>query len=239
MKKFLSLVVLAGLVYFGAQFNAARHRDEPFEPSHKTSYQAKTSHLLALVNEGEIHGHCTATAVGPHALLTADHCLEGKPDAVKLDLSRRTYTITKILRDHNEHVVIIVDGPVFAAIQPFKFRDAKIGEHEFYYGNGGLAYPADCKSGIVVDQYDPSDLDKDAGVRWYSNGSIPGDSGSAVYGDDGSILTLVTMHFTEESLLTSKSLMVGYSLRFTPAQVLEAQDFKTVGERDSFILLKR
>lgn len=230
MKKFLfvTLLLIAG-VYGGVIFNAQRHINDPINPNHVAAQQAKTSHMLNLKSEEGLYGWCTGTAIAPHAILTAEHCAEhGELSKVALDYGLQDYKVTQILHDKNEHVILLLDGPALTDIQEYKTREPKIGEHEFFYGFGGKEYPAKLKSGVVLDEYDPSEANKANGLMYYSAASIPGDSGAAVYGDDGSMLTLVTFHVSQEYLLTSKAIMGGYALRFTPKQIEKAKKYVDV-----------
>ena len=232
MKKclFIILLLVAG-IYGGAQFNAYRHIDDPIVASHVPAPEEKTSHLLTLKERGDFggfskYGYCTGTVIAPHAILTAEHCTEnGSLAALEMDYGLETYHVKQILKDHNEHVILLLDGPAFVNIQEYKTRAPKTGEHEFFYGCGGVVYPPHKTSGVVVNEFDPSEVNANGGLAYYSSISIPGDSGSAVYGDDGSILTLVTFHLTEHYLLTDKSVMGGYALKFTPAQIKKAKEY--------------
>lgn len=51
-------------------------------------------------------GKCSGTAVGPHLLLTAEHCLV---DATSLSLNGEQVAVKKVYRDGNDHVLVVVD----------------------------------------------------------------------------------------------------------------------------------
>jgi hypothetical protein len=50
-------------------------------------------------------GSCSGTAIGPHALLGAEHCFAGS----KLKrVDGKPVTVRKIIRDHADHVIVLV-----------------------------------------------------------------------------------------------------------------------------------
>lgn len=146
-------------------------------------------------DKGRVDGYCTGTAVGPHALLTALHCDEGESDTISLDLSVRKYHINGHLYDGRDHIIYHLDGPEFKNIVTIKERPAKLGEEVVSYGNGHRDYPSHTYVGrVVVDDNggDISDIDAADQVACFSLPVVSGDSGSAVYGKDGSLVALVT-----------------------------------------------
>lgn len=52
-------------------------------------------------------GVCSATAVGHHTVLTAEHCLEGDIEGVRFN--GRTARVTRIERDGNDHALLTTD----------------------------------------------------------------------------------------------------------------------------------
>lgn len=49
---------------------------------------------------------CSATAIGPHALLGAAHCFEW-PYTLTIHMQR--IPVTKVMLDGNDHIILIVD----------------------------------------------------------------------------------------------------------------------------------
>lgn len=232
MNKFLGLLVMA-LVLFGARQEYIKSTaNAPAVVNRPSNQQARTSHRIAMYTEQEVkQGACTGTAIAYHAILTARHCIDSDTESIRIDLARRQYHIYKEIKDENEHIILLIDGPKLTDVQPYKHRMPKVGEHEFFYGFGGGDYPAHCASGVVLDEFDPSEANVVEGVSYHSAESIPGDSGSAVYADDGSILTLVSMHMDYSTLFTTKIIMVGYDLRFTEDQIKLAQAYEHVADK--------
>lgn len=191
----------------------------PYIKPHPVTIQQKASHMLGMADKnGDVIGVCTGTVIGPHAILTADHCDHNEEfPKVKIDYSFQQYDIVLTETDGNEHTILILDGPEFHDIAPYNVRTAKIGEHAYIVGNGGREYPGVRKDGKVIEEYDPSEVDKAAGIAYFDIHWIPGDSGSAIYGLDGSIVALVTFHRGWEG--------AGFALRFEPHVISLVQNF--------------
>jgi hypothetical protein len=140
-------------------------------------------------------GQCTATAVGPHALLTAAHCNESDLTTVTLDLSMKKFHLLSKTIDGRDHVIYIVDGQEFHNFVPLQpgAHPAGTFEHVYLYGSGGGAYPPQYKEGYrSFAVQDVSEVDQADGLVYYTIHVIPGDSGSAIYGEDGRIIAVTT-----------------------------------------------
>jgi hypothetical protein len=182
--------------------------------------QKKAAHSLIFLNaKGEEVAQCSATAIGPHALLTALHCDKfAQFTSMTIDLSTSQYHIVSGIADDRDHLIIIVDGPAFKNTTTVIQRAAVIGEHVFMYGYGGNIYPARRRDGVVIAERnggDESDVDALATTTNYSFPAIMGDSGSAVYGNDGAIVGLLTY-----SRPGVQAYSTGFSLNF-PQDVLD------------------
>lgn len=183
-------------------------------------FQHKAAHSLTFLNEKDapIAG-CSATAIGLHALLTALHCDEhGQWTSLNIDLSTHTYHILSGVVDDRDHLILIVDGPEFKNTVSVIQRSAVLGEHIYMYGFGGGDYPAHRYDGTVIEEReggDPSDVDAFAGIENYSFPVILGDSGSAVFGNDGAIVGVITYRRTG-----NPSYSTGFALNF-PQDVLD------------------
>lgn len=194
---------------------------------HEVNPERKATHLITFVEVNEETGEqkilqtCTGTAVGPEALLTAEHCLEGANTTIELDLSPVIYRVNNVVADGRDHVILHVIDANFKNVIHIKERNAVLGERVRVYGNGGNDYPSHAYHGIVIkDGYegDLSDIDESVGVANYSLPVVGGDSGSAVYGDDGAIIGLVSLGRGGDK--ESYEYATGFSLAFSP-QVLE------------------
>lgn len=191
--------------------------------------QQKASHMIVMLgDDGEGVGTCTATAVGPHALMTAEHCDTDKDafPTINIDLSTRSYNILDRVKDGRDHLLLYVDGPAFRNIETVSTRTPQIGDKVYIHGNGGREYPSRRLSGEVIPDTDPSDVDEDAGIFRTDIPVIPGDSGSAVYAADGKIVGVVTYGWDESSFLGlyPKLQNKNFSLAFTQEQLDAAKD---------------
>lgn len=190
----------------------------PYFKNHPATIQQKASHMLTMYDGSHPDGVCTGTVIGPHAILTAEHCdRDAKFSAVKLDYSPQNLDIIWVEKDDNEHLILFLDGPEFHDFAPFETREPKLGEHAYIIGNGERAYPGVRKDGTVIEEYDPSEIDKAAGLSYYSIPGIPGDSGSAIYGLDNVMLGVTTFKRGVE--------IGGYAIRFAPHVISVAQNF--------------
>ncbi len=209
---------------------ATAHKPTPARTFRPITIQQRAEHRIKFV-EG---GTCTATAVGPHALLTAEHCNEGGLTEIKLDLSLRKYKLQAVSKDGRDHVVYIVDGPEFHDTVPIQAaaKPAGILEQVYIYGAGGGQYPPrrlDGQRDFRV--LDISEVDRRDGAVWYTMPVIPGDSGSAIFGEDGRIIALVTYRYglakdgdtSNDDQSNYEALSIGFDLNFTPAQIANIQ----------------
>jgi hypothetical protein len=230
MRKFLRLVallaILAGVSY-AAYFMQAIQPDV-----HVITAQTKSSHKLAFLSmNGRRIGGCTGTAIGPHAILTAEHCNEqDASEQMSIDLSTHIYNIVATCHDGRDHIIVLLDGPAFKNIDPMKFRAPKMGETLYLYGAGGGAYPPVFKTGKAYGRYDPSDVDANDKIFYGTIPIIPGDSGSAIYAEDGSIIGVVTYGYEREGddmieLLKDQTQMAAFELAFTPEDIKKSQEF--------------
>lgn len=200
----------------------------PFHANHTATPQELSSHQVVFYY-GDSHALCTATAIAPHALLTAGHCIEDAEDVdditFAVDHVRTRYVVLGILVDHRDHIIILTNGPAFTRIAPYLIRAPKMGEETYIYGFGAGVYPAVKKVGKVINEYDPSEVDARAGIFFTNTQCIPGDSGSAVYGLDGDILGLLTYQVGGDHENEGLIETAGFQLGFTPEQISKALTF--------------
>jgi hypothetical protein len=179
------------------------------------THEQKASHkIVFLKTNGDVAGSCTSTAIGPHAVLTAEHCNEGlRSKTVQFDLSLENDDILAVVRDGRDHVIYLLDGAPFKNIEEVKSAPSLLGETVTVYGNDLGSYPATTHYGKAVDCQDPSDLDEDAGERCYTLQIQRGDSGAAIYNTKGQVVGLLTYG---NKATDGGATSVGFALNFTP-----------------------
>lgn len=188
--------------------------------------QQRASHRIAFYdNEKSQDAICTATAIGPHAILTATHCNEGDVDSlIRVDLSRTYYHILAADNDGRDHVLYLLDGPAFTYLAEYdtaKARHPAVGDVVNYYGSGKGIYPLTETTGIAARTLDPSDVDEDLRLNLYAGHAIPGESGSAIYDKNGVIVGVLSYGIT----INKKEYFGAFELGFTAQEVRFAQNF--------------
>lgn len=187
--------------------------------------EQKATHMVVFLRGTREVGECTATAIGPHALLTASHCnKDEKLTKIHLDLVMNDYRIQKTLTDGRDHDIYLIDGPSLNNFVDYKVRPAKEFERVHLYGDGEGTYPPRRLDGVKLPFYDFSEIDQSQGIVHFSMGVIPGDSGSAVIGDDGSIVA-VTTYLWKEHEDDKHGTTVDFLPAFTEDQITEAFTF--------------
>jgi hypothetical protein len=166
--------------------------------------------------------YCTGYAISAHAILTARHCDEEGMSVSfdkALELKPTPIEITSKYFDNYDHMIFVVPSVTFTdtiKYDPKTNKPPKQGEHVYYWGN------PEHKQDLYREGYTAwtdSEPDTDLhvigiGIYFIINAAL-GDSGSAVFADDGRIVTLV-------SATNGSILMLGFPLAFTPEQVAEA-----------------
>jgi hypothetical protein len=168
---------------------------------------------------------CSATAIGPHALLTASHC-ELATDELTID-GRSGYTILKTLRDKNDHSIYLIPGitfPQYAKVAPRAFNP---GEFVFIWGNPindvGTQFIAMLRQG----KYTASYLFKGRVVDVFDFVAISGDSGAGIFTRDGDVVGVLSFS-GETALPFSKKEFLGagaIKLNFSKEVLAKATSF--------------
>jgi hypothetical protein len=183
--------------------------------------------------DGKHGALCTAYAVGPHTLMTAEHC-DVKSDSVFVDpISLQEIRDNKIspvkIVDHEfdgqDHMLLDLAGVNFKQIVEVRGYSAHgprlplQGERIHWWGNpGGMR--DQYREGIVTGSipWDANDSPEgqhiDGPILYLSQAAvIGGDSGSAVFGDDGRVVGIVTFGIDDGQIMGM------FPIQFTPAQI--------------------
>ena len=228
MKKWLRRFLFAAtLAVMLLNLKHPTQTEKPFD----TTPQRQATHMVILFDGDKSISECTATAIGPHALLTAAHCNDVRHlTKIRMDLSRKYFHIQKTLSDDRDHEIYLIDGPAFQNFVPYVVRPARMGEHVYLYGNGHGQYPSRRLDGRRISWDDPSEVDGAAGIQHFTMPVIHGDSGSAIFADDGSIVAVTSYLWKdnndeEDEEDVKPRTTVDFMPGFTADQIAEATSF--------------
>jgi hypothetical protein len=229
MKRFVSLLLISLLLALPAAPISRNKLAALKEVEHRSMHEIV---MLQRDDSGKIldGGLCTAYAVGPHTLLTAEHC-NLETDKVYLDPVDResvkedkapSFKIIDREFDDEDHMLLDIEGVNFkdtTYLGP-RVRVAVQGEKVYFWGN-----PAGVKDqyreGLVVGSkvYTVEDGDASQGsiLTVVQAPTVGGDSGSAVFSDrDGALVGVVTYSIFG-------GLMMGmFPIEFTGEQIEQA-----------------
>ena len=193
--------------------------------SHATIKQVQT-YTHTFYAETVLDAHkCSATAIGPHALLTATHCELGV-DVVAVDDPETAIKILRIVRDGSDHTIYYLDTtfPVYA---PINTTLPEAGDDVFMIG-GPAAFTAVFRRGYVAKVETTGFFERQTIVLYDMNG-FHGDSGAGIFNDSGELIgvlsagiTLVNGKAPAPDDMTAK-FMTGLALQFTEGQLEDAR----------------
>jgi len=201
-------------------------KSEQRKASHRIEFTVPEDSLTdeQLFPSADGKGACSASALGPHALLTAQHCDVGE-EYLTVDLELSPRKIVGRITDGEDHIIFLVNGSKFKATMaaeydPTTYALPTVGEKVFLFGDGRAMYPPQYRNGYYTGtaKIEDGDASKDPDVFLFDLNIIPGDSGSAVYGDGGKLVTLITYSMGGK--------FAGcYKMAFTEAQIAQAEAF--------------
>ena len=201
--------------------------------------QHSAMHVIVMIQRDidgkSLHGGlCTAYAVGPHTLLTAEHCNIPETNAVYLDNEDHdaiknnkvmSYTIISRTFDHQDHMLLDISAVNFpdTITLSASVRTAKQGEKVYFWGTPN-GVPNQYREGYVMGTMptpkpDPEDQDSEkvdatATLTLAAMPTIGGDSGSAVFAEkDGQLVGIVTFGFADGQVMGM------FPIQFTQAQI--------------------
>ena len=199
-----------------------------YDTAHRTTHQIFEATIVSSTRA------CSATAIAPHALLTASHC-ELPTSAIAVDGSNSIMEIQGTLRDGYDHTIYEVSG-TFKNYAEFSSARITIGDDVFLFGNPGELSDI-LRKGYVAKApvYEASPIQRlFAGpavdqVTYDFNGFF-GDSGAAIFNQAGEITGVVSQILSQanpESMHTvTQNLMLGYTLHFTADQLTQAEQYR-------------
>ena len=198
------MALVAAFFFLGvAQLHAANFAFHAY--THETEQHAK-------VNGG---AECSATAIGPHALLTASHC-ECATNKIVVD---GVYAqIVGTLRDEEDHTIYLLTGITFQEwyAEPLPVDlPLSVGDEVLIFGNP-VPFRDMLRHAYVsgTDGPGPSIMFLDGNIR-------NGDSGAGVFSPDGKLLGVVSVN-----AMAGNNIYAGiYPMKFTESQIKQAREF--------------
>ena len=191
----------------------------------KEEQHKATLEIMMANDEKHLGAGCSATAIAPHVLLTAQHCnIEG--GLLYLNQNERPFangqTVTEKYFDDNDHMLLVVPSVEFKHYVTYdasKVRKIKQGEHLYFWGNPALMmnqYREVYATGVVPVK-EATEVNAWGPFEMLSGPVVGGDSGSAIFStEDGQLVGITTWGLQYGMFLGS------YPLLFTQEQIDQA-----------------
>jgi Trypsin-like peptidase domain len=227
MKK-LTLCVLLCLLTTACHASKAR-------PEVIDAHKATVAIAQKVVNSSN---ECSATVIGPQAILTAGHCelpsdelyVQGEFEPVQVHIKER-------LRDGLDHTIYLIEGTTFTHFAKVKQNDLQITEDVFMIGNPGPFNDFFRKgyfSGVQDEQATLADVFSGKPSKpptlLFDMHVFHGDSGAAIFNSDGVVVEVLSGTFVTDKTDDPDyvfSLAYAYPMNFTEEQLKRAQTFTT------------
>ena len=194
--------------------------------------QHKAMHEIVMVDrdaDGTIIGGglCTAYAVAPNVLLTAEHCNDAQATGVYIDAPQQlvrankagSYTIVARIFDHQDHMLIVLSNVNFknTIVLTAHVRVPVQGEHTYQWGcPGGIRdqYREGVVMGIMPKDPDDNEIDASGDIYLIQESVTGGDSGSAIFAENDNQLIGVLTYGISNGQYAGM-----YAIVFTQAQL--------------------
>jgi hypothetical protein len=194
----------------------------------------RTTHQIAEATIVSEPRSCSATAIAPHALLTASHC-ELPTNAIAVDGGNNIMEIQGVIRDGYDHTIYEVSG-TFKNYAEFSSARQLVGDDIFLFGNPGELSDILRKGYVAKSPVDNAStlqrlfMGPAADQITYDFNGFFGDSGAAIFNLQGEITGVVSQILTQVNpeqpgRVVSQNLMLGYALHFTVDQLQQAEKF--------------
>lgn len=156
--------------------------------AHKASYQ---------IGQVTLSGAslCSATAIGPHALLTASHC-EFPTDDLYIRDAEGPFTIVGKIRDGQDHTIYLLKGITFEDYVAVDQKSIDVSDEVFTIGNPGDwedIYQKGYVAGLKVDK-SPAALMGDGKPPevLIDIQAFPGESGAGIFNTEGVLVDVLS-----------------------------------------------
>ena len=216
MKRFL-LSILLTLSLLASSCTASNLKPTQHAAAHQIMVTGKSGRAL-----------CSAVAIAPHVLLTAEHC-DDKDASFVVDGEQNPQAVSKKLYDNQDHMLLVMPNANFVSViqyEPTTYLKGNQGEHIYFWGNPAVDYARlqdqyreGYVTGICQKQYTKEEDGINASGYFFIIAVVGGrgDSGAAVFSEDGRFVGIVSYGL-------AKGAMLGiFPMAFTPEQVAEAE----------------
>jgi hypothetical protein len=193
----------------------------------------RTTHQIFEATIVESTRACSATAIAPHALLTASHC-ELPTSAIAVDGSNNIMEVQGVIRDGYDHTIYLVSG-TFTNYAEFSSARITVGDDVFLFGNPGDLSDILRKGYVAkpplenVNALQRMFLGPLADQITYDFNGFFGDSGAAIFNQRGEITGVVSQILSQSNPeargAVSQNLMLGYTLHFSANQLKQAEQY--------------
>ncbi len=208
----MSLIVrMSAMLVFVLMLSTACHAQFPFNRIDAATFRIETGLL-----------HCSATAVGPHTLLTADHCVVNDGLRV-LDIDGKAVEVESIVADGRDHVLLRVKTRLDSWVL-IRRAPLSVGEPVSFYGNPGnmrgmlrQGYFSGSQD-LILAHPDTNKPWPQAGMQLFIMPSGGGDSGSGIFDANGLLVAVLSLEYRDRVSFTA-----ALPFAFTAEQWADAQ----------------
>lgn len=226
MKKFF--LSLAALFCFSLSACAS---NPVVTQAHKTTHKIKMSEVM-----GGTVGSCSATAIGPHAILTAAHCSSA---SAVITIDDHDADVMATMGDGLDHMIILERGVTFTYFADVDTARPVIADDVFVFGNPG-SFSDMYRKGVVAGFEKPEAPETalqallyskpksgNEGVQttYYDFNGFFGDSGSAIFNDTGKIVGVTSFIIGDGAQGFELKFMGSYELRLSKDALTQARTY--------------
>jgi hypothetical protein len=197
-------------------------------PAVEKAHQASYHILQETMAEGTMS--CSATAVGPQALLTASHCEQASDD---IFIDGQTFAqeavIVGHIRDGFDHTILLVKNVTFPVYVSVIEKKPDQGDDIFTFGNPGDWVDVFQKGYVASIQFD------DSMAAQMGEGkppeilldfqAYPGISGSGVFNTDGVLAFVVSAYHEQSDSKSAIAFASAWPLHFSAPELNKAASF--------------
>jgi len=157
-------------------------------------------------------GTCSGTKIGPHAILTAEHCLSGTQH---LSVDNVPVEVLGVTLDGHDHAIVRVTATFgqWARVDPYVYQ----GQEIFNLGNPGELRDMFRHGWVAGEQVIDGKL-----IYLLDFNGFFGDSGSAIFDDQGEVIAVTSELYRQTAPGGWMKIMAAFPLAFSSKQLESA-----------------